>query len=180
MSLRCLMEILHRDYLVIIGFIEVSIRAVVSTVSQIQAPGSNPGKASMIAAVHNVIKNEIEVSLLGDQTIWKTYRILESCKFKDEIALLDYLINLLPLFLSWGTVHLMPFLITLSSLFEMTWSIRPLYFPQENFPCSNKFIIGKYFVFAKSFFFNFMHFSYFSLCFTYHSFLYLIYNPHLK
>lgn len=52
MSLRCLMEILHRDYLVIIGFIEVYVRAVVSSVPEIQAPESKSGQAFRITAVH--------------------------------------------------------------------------------------------------------------------------------
>ena len=52
MSLRCLMEILHRDYLVIIGFIEVYIGAIVSAVPVTQAPESKPGQACMITAVH--------------------------------------------------------------------------------------------------------------------------------
>lgn len=46
------MEILHRDYLVIIGFIEVYVRAVVSAMPEIQAPESKPGQAWMIAAIH--------------------------------------------------------------------------------------------------------------------------------
>lgn len=52
MSLRCLMEILHRDYLVIIGFIEVYIGAIVSAVPVTQAPESKSGQACMITAVH--------------------------------------------------------------------------------------------------------------------------------
>lgn len=47
-----MMEILHRDYLVIIGFIEVYIGAIVSAVPVTQAPESKPGQACMIAAVH--------------------------------------------------------------------------------------------------------------------------------
>lgn len=54
MSLRCLMEILHRAYLVIIGFIEVYVRAVVIAVPEVQAPESKPGQACMITEVHLV------------------------------------------------------------------------------------------------------------------------------
>lgn len=48
------MEILHRAYLVIIGFIEVYVRAVVIAVPEVQAPESKPGQACMITAVHLV------------------------------------------------------------------------------------------------------------------------------
>lgn len=46
------MEILHKDYLIIIGFIEVCVRAIVSAVPETQAPESKPGQAWMITAVH--------------------------------------------------------------------------------------------------------------------------------
>jgi hypothetical protein len=46
------MEILYRNYLVIIGFIEVYVRVATSCVPEIQAPESKSGQACMITAVH--------------------------------------------------------------------------------------------------------------------------------
>lgn len=41
----------HRDYLVIIGFIEASVRAAVSAVPEIRALEIKPGQAFMMTAV---------------------------------------------------------------------------------------------------------------------------------
>lgn len=46
----------------------------------------------------------------------------------------------------------MPFWIILSSLFEMTCSIRLLYFPQENLPCFNRFHCWKVLFNCQTFF----------------------------
>lgn len=66
------MEILHRDYLVIIGFTEVYVRAGVSFFARNPSPREQAGPSlhnHCCSPIRCVTKNEIKVSLVSDQTV---------------------------------------------------------------------------------------------------------------